>query len=282
MAGVGIPLALALLVLGGWFLGSVLAVAAALCTRELFRLAKIQGVDPFLWLGFCASPLLVLAAVWAPSLSAVAPWAMGICFGVFLLSSSLAVFRRWPGGRPMAATAATTAGVLYGGGCLSFGVLLRHLPDAGPGPWEATPWAGTILLAFPFAITWVGDSAAFFAGRRIGGRKLLPAVSPGKTVAGSIAGGVASVLVGAGMGWWLLAIHPRPLLSALLGAGIGLVLGAGAQVGDLAESVLKREAGVKDSGDLLPGHGGVLDRFDALLFNLPLGYALFRLVEWVP
>jgi phosphatidate cytidylyltransferase len=200
---------------------------------------------------------------------------------LFLLSASLAVFRRGAQDRPMAAVAVTTMGAIYGGGCLSFGVLLRHLPEAGWGVAAGTVRLGAILLAFPFAVTWVGDSAAFFAGRRFGRRKLLPAVSPGKTVVGSVASLVASALVGGAMGGWLLALHPRPGASVLMGVGMGLVLALGAQVGDLAESVLKREAGVKDSGTLLPGHGGVLDRFDALLFNLPLSYFMFRLAEWL-
>ncbi len=140
---------------------------------------------------------------------------------------------------------------------------------------------GPALVAFPIAVTWVGDSAAYFVGSLLGKRKLIPAVSPNKTVEGGVAGLVGSLLVGAVMGWRFLQLHPSPAFSVVLGAGIGLLLGVGAQLGDLAESATKREAGVKDSGRLLPGHGGFLDRFDALMFNLPLAYVLVQLAGWL-
>jgi phosphatidate cytidylyltransferase len=132
------------------------------------------------------------------------------------------------------------------------------------------------------AVTWVGDSAAYFGGRLLGKRKLLPAVSPGKTMVGGIAGLLGSVLVGLLGGWLFPVLHADPVASSLLGGGMGLFLGFGALVGDLAESVLKREAGVKDSAGILPGHGGFLDRLDALFFNFPLAYLLVVLIGLLP
>jgi phosphatidate cytidylyltransferase len=117
-------------------------------------------------------------------------------------------------------------------------------------------------------------------GTRFGRRKLIPPVSPGKTVVGGVAGLVGSVLVGVLAGWVFLDLHPRTGCPWSWGrdrAGAGVA----AQVGDLAESVTKREAGVKDSGNLLPGHGGVLDRFDGLIYNLPLAYLLIHLVGFL-
>jgi phosphatidate cytidylyltransferase len=133
--------------------------------------------------------------------------------------------------------------------------------------WQAAPrglaWALTVILA-----TWVGDSAAYLTGRAFGRRKLAPRLSPNKTIEGGLGGLIGSLVVGGlaflvfGLGaWWI-------------GAFVGFVIGVAGQVGDLVESFLKRQAGVKDSGTLIPGHGGILDRIDALLFAFPAGFML--------
>ena len=115
------------------------------------------------------------------------------------------------------------------------------------------------------AVTWSGETAAYFAGRRFGRRPLAPRVSPGKTVEGGVAQVIASVAV-ALAGAPLVPLLPREA------AAIGLLLGVVGQVGDLSESFLKRSAGAKDAGHLIPGHGGLLDRLDSLLFNVPALY----------
>ena len=194
------------------------------------------------------------------------------------MSGTAAIWYRWPDGRPLSSLSFTLAGVLYTGGALSFGVFLRHLPESPGGFFTDLPLQGPILLAFPLAVTWLGDTAAYFFGTLLGKRKLIPAVSPRKTVFGGVAGLATSTTVGALVGWLALGLHPETGISAFLGGGMGLLLGVAAQLGDLVESVLKREAGVKDSGSLFPGHGGILDRFDATIFTLPLTYALIRLV----
>jgi phosphatidate cytidylyltransferase len=135
------------------------------------------------------------------------------------------------------------------------------------GEWDPAPrglaWVLTVVLAI-----WVGDSVALFAGRRFGRLKLAPTISPNKSREGAFGGIIASMVVGAvsfqtfGLGdWWV---------GLVAGAAIGLA----GQIGDLAESVLKRQAGVKDSGSVVPGHGGILDRIDALLFALPAGFLM--------
>jgi len=281
VAAVGIPLALVLLYVGGWLLTAVIAVVALLATRELFALGEVQGIRPFSGVGMAGSLAMVLVAGATLSYSEAAPWQMAVILAVFLVSSALAVKLRWPDGRPLAAISLTLLGVVVGGGCFSFVVLLWYLPVTVTWVGSDLPYLGLLFVAFPFAVTWVGDSAAYFIGTRFGRRKLIPPVSPGKTVVGGVAGLVGSVLVGALAGWVFLDLHPRTDVSVVLGAGIGLVLGVAAQVGDLAESVTKREAGVKDSGNLLPGHGGVLDRFDGLIYNLPLAYLLIHLVGFL-
>jgi phosphatidate cytidylyltransferase len=160
-------------------------------------------------------------------------------------------------------------GVLYTGGLLSFGYVLREHPYA------VGDRAGTALLTFPLVLTWASDIGAYFVGRAVGGRKLIPSVSPAKTVSGAL-GGVAATVIGA----WLyvrFALAPVAMLTMTLPATIvfGIVISIAAQIGDLTESLLKREAGVKDSSRLIPGHGGLLDRLDSLLFVLPVAYLLF-------
>ena len=132
-------------------------------------------------------------------------------------------------------------------------------------------------MFFPLVITWVCDTAAMFAGKAIGGPKLWPAISPGKTWAGSDRGGRRRAGDGAAaqQRWcWSGSGVALPLRQGLIFAA---VLGVVGQVGDLAESLFKREVGVKDSSSLIPGHGGVLDRFDSLYFVLPVSAALYRL-----
>jgi phosphatidate cytidylyltransferase len=160
---------------------------------------------------------------------------------------------------------------------LSFGYTLRnHQYAVGGVQLGAIPIeAGGVVLGLPLVLTWATDIGAFFVGRTVGGRKLIPAVSPGKTLSGAIGGVVVSVLVS----WLYVAFVLRPTAQlALTTVGIivfGVVISIAAQVGDLVESLLKREAGVKDSGSLLPGHGGVLDRLDSLLFVLPTAQLLY-------
>jgi phosphatidate cytidylyltransferase len=139
-------------------------------------------------------------------------------------------------------------------------------------------WVGPALLTLPLALTWIGDTCAYFGGRAFGKRKLIPSVSPGKTVAGAVASVVGTVVAGAIYAQFVLHDWLGVPLSLVAGALTGLVVSPVAQIGDLAESLLKREAGVKDSGTLLPGHGGVLDRFDSLFFTIPVTYWVLALL----
>lgn len=160
--------------------------------------------------------------------------------------------------RPLAAAGAVLLGVVYVAGLLSHLLLLRGL-----GPRE-----GLILTLLAIVGTWLTDTGAFFVGRWLGGRRLVPALSPNKTVAGAIGGWVTGFVGLLAAAVFLAAI---PLgRAALLAAAVPLA----AQLGDLLESAMKREAGVKDTGTLLPGHGGVLDRFDSLMLVAPTVYYL--------
>lgn len=279
VAAVGIPLGIWVIYLGGWVLAGVLGLVAALCAREFYLLAAARGARPLDLPGVAVAAALVLAAGVRPTFAALAPWAFGLLLFLTLFSLSAVVWTRWPEGGPLSAVSSTVAGALYTGGALSFALLIRSLPEAAASGVAPTAWAGAALLIFPLLVTWIGDSCAYFAGTAWGRRKLIPQVSPGKTRVGGVAGLLGAMATGGVYAGLVLAGQPAYAVSALLGVGMGFVIGVAAQVGDLAESVLKREAGRKDSGEFLPGHGGALDRFDAVLFTVPLTYAMLVAAE---
>ncbi len=278
VAGVGIPFGVAVIYLGAWVLAALLSIVAALGAREAYLLAEGAGVRPLHMIGMAASALLVLSASWAETFSDWSTLAIIIVIVLTLAALVTAVFSRGIEEAPLGTVAITVFGAIYVGGTLSFAIHLRSFPGVADG---SMGWAGAIVVIFPLFITWIGDSVAYFAGRRWGRVKLVPKVSPGKTIAGAV-GGLLGTL-GASLLFAAILINPYSgaMLSWIAAAGIGMVVACIAQVGDLAESLLKREAGVKDSGSLLPGHGGVLDRFDSVLFALPVTYTLllFTLVR---
>lgn len=261
-----IPIVVACVWFGGAALVTMLSMASGIAAWEFYRLAEARGTRPMQGLGVTLSalvPVMVHArylGFWVPPVSVVA-----LLVPVLL---TVVMFARGVAGRPMEVTGATLTGVVYTGGMLSFAYALRYhefVTDAR---------GGLAFVLLPVLVTWLNDSGAYFAGIRWGRAKLMPTVSPGKTWAGAYGAVVASVLT-----TWALAVFVLPPMAHVtlrpLGIVIvGVVLSLAAQVGDLAESMFKREAGVKDSSQLLPGHGGMLDRVDSLLFTLPIGYVL--------
>lgn len=291
VAAVAIPLALGIVYEGGLGLALLVSVAAVLGTRELFDLAEKTGTRPLRGLGLTLAALAPLAT-WLLAASPAGP-VSGIFgtgsgamkalshFPLWLLSQwPLAaalipivvlcgvLWKRAATDRPLSAAAVTMLGPIYCGVLPSTLLVIRYA--AGPGE----SWGATWVVFFPLAITWLCDSFAMWGGMMFGGAKMAPTISPGKTRAGGIAGLLGGVLT---------AVIFVPLALTRTGHGfplpvaafMGLILAATAQVGDLAESLLKREAGVKDSGGLIPGHGGVLDRLDSLYFVLPVATLLF-------
>jgi phosphatidate cytidylyltransferase len=275
----GVPAVVALLYFGGWILSVPVALLAAQGASETYDLVEAGGTRPFRWLGMIVAGSFVLAAASHPTFTGMAPWVLGIAMALTVVTVVAAAVTRWPGGRPLGAVATTLFGALYGGFALAFVPLLHALP-ARMG-WQAagpSPWAGVMVVALPLATMWLGDGAAYFVGTAWGRAKLAPRLSPAKSWAGAYGGLAASGVAGAL--WFLIA---RPYLPGLpvagwwMAAGMGVVLGVVGQIGDLVESLLKREAGVKNSGNLFPGHGGVLDRTDSLVFALPTAYLLLTL-----
>jgi phosphatidate cytidylyltransferase len=258
-----------------------LAALAALGAGEVYRLAQTKGVRPFRWAGMTAAGAMVLAAVARPDYLALAPWALGLVAGLAVACLKLALVTRGPKGSPLGAVSVTVFGAVYAGLPVAFVVLLHAMPTRLDwGELRASPWMGLMVVALPLAATWIGDAAAYFAGSAWGRKKLFPSVSPGKSWVGAWAGTLGAAAAAAG---WFLVVHPFlpgvPFGNVGVAAGVGAVLGVAAILGDLVESLLKREAGVKDSGHIFPGHGGVLDRLDALVFTLPTAYMVLWVAE---
>lgn len=274
VAGVAVPAALAVVYVGGWALAAALGGLAFAGAMELYRLAEQSGMRPL------RGPGLALAALGPGAAFAATPYGLGLDARTMLLAGSaalllvlmFAVWQRAPGQRPLSSAATTVFGVCYASGLLSFLVMLRH-PVA-----PVTAWAGTWLVFLPLAVVWICDSMAMAGGSLIGGPKLARVVSPNKTWAGAIAGSSVSMIVAPVYGWLILervGIH----LAVWQLVAFGLAVSAAGQVGDLAESLFKREAGVKDSGTFFPGHGGVLDRLDSLYFAIPTAVILLSTFE---
>jgi phosphatidate cytidylyltransferase len=187
----------------------------------------------------------------------------------------------WKRRAPIRNVGATMLGVCYIGTLFPFLVMLRDLyvDDAlkAPPPWGD---AGAWLVLAVLLVIWAGDSAAYFGGRAWGKHKCAPSVSPNKTWEGVFCGLAASLAMGA-VAWGAVILFNMPAPARWgFGALFGLLVGAAGQGGDLVESAMTREMGVKDFGTLLPGHGGVLDRFDSLLFAAPTAYVL--IVHFLP
>ncbi len=265
----GVVLALGAIYLGGWVLAALLALCAALTARELFRMAARKGPRPLEALGMAGAAAIVLVAGLDPSAGLAFAGPAWTLILVAVVAATAAIWTRGVEGEPLVSVAVTVFGAGYAA-LLGFGLLLRHLPGVDD------PLHAAALLLAPVLLTWVSDSFAYFGGRALGRHKLIPKVSPGKTVEGALSAVVGTLVAGAAYSL-VLARWDTYVPGLVAGAVFGLVVSVAAQAGDLAESLWKRDVGVKDSGTLLPGHGGALDRFDSLLFTLPLGYAFFAL-----
>lgn len=263
-----IPVVAACVYFGGPFLTILLSIAAALGAWEYGRLAQAAGQRPLTWWLIILSALVPIA-LHALALGYRVP---GVALLAMLIPAMLtaALFTRGSEGKPIGSVATTLFGIFYCGGMLAFVYALRYHRFA------ITALAGSLLLALPVVLTWLNDSGAFFFGKRFGKKKLMPSVSPGKTWAGAW-GGLGTTVV---FTYVLVQFVLKPyagLSMTMFGMILfGIVMSIAAQVGDLVESMLKREAGVKDSSSLIPGHGGVLDRVDSLLFTVPIAYVLLE------
>jgi phosphatidate cytidylyltransferase len=273
-AVIAAPASVAIVYWGDWALAIVLSVLAALAAWEFFRMARETGALPLEAAGIALAALLPIAVhaqrlgLYTLSLTAI------VAMALVLFAST--IWLRGPTGKPVSSVSITAFGVLYAG-VFSYIYALRYHDYA------VGAAAGTALVFLPIFLTWTTDVGAYAFGRMFGRKKLIPSVSPGKTVEGAV-GGLGLTIV-------ICLLYVRFILMpyAQLGLTIqgavlfAIVVSVAAQTGDLAESLLKREAGVKDSSSILPGHGGILDRFDALLFVMPIAFLLLgRLLLPIP
>ena len=283
---IAIALALGMIILGGWYFTLGFSIIVYLGLLEYFQLVRAKGIEPAAKSTIVVSLLLLVTATLSPTLTdAVFPIAgTFICF-YLLFQPKMAT---------IADVASSILGLLYGGYLPSYWVRLRvGLTHASSLPLDATASASNLPLdgywpsswtdfsALPEALTatllgfgciWAADIGAYFFGKFFG-RTRLSIISPKKTVEGAIfgvAGSIAVAMVGA---WYL---HwPTWQVSGII---LGTLVGIASLLGDLTESMMKRDAGVKDSGQLIPGHGGMLDRTDSYVFTAPLVYYFVTLL----
>ena len=258
-----LPIVLWVVADGGWLYLAAVAVALALAATEWGLMFRRAGLRP-------ALPLLIAGVV----ALALERYIQGFSGAALLAALCLAAmtwhlvdFER---GAPRSGTdfSVTLAGIIYLGWIGSYLVSLRRMPD---GEW----W---FLLALP--CVWLGDSAAYFVGRAFGRHKLTPRLSPKKTWEGYLAGVAAAMLAGVTLGaLWRIGAGSASQVGPLSGLAVGVAIGVLTPLGDVGISMVKREIQVKDSGNLLPGHGGALDRLDSWLWAGVLGYYVAALLS---
>ena len=247
VAAVGLPVVLLVVYLGGWWVFGLAALATVVSLHEFWLLAR--PLAPLAPAGYIGAALALVGA----EMGGIG-WMVGGLFTTFALAFLLKAISEARAASTIAISG-TVMGAVWIGGGLAFLVLLRELPDHGR---LATI---TVLLA-----VWAGDTFAYFGGRLIGRHKLAPTTSPGKTWEGLAVGTLATVFVA------FVALYHQHFLTIGESIVLGFAIAIAAPLGDLFESLLKRDMDVKDTGTLLGGHGGMLDRIDALLFAAPAAY----------
>ena len=246
VAAVGLPVVLGLVYLGGWWVFGLALVAGLVALHEYWLLAR--PLAPLAPAGYVGAILALVGA----EVGGIG-WAFGGLMTTFVLAFVLKAISEARAASTIAISG-TVMGAVWVGGGMAFLVLVRELDHGRLA-------AITILLA-----VWAGDTFAYFGGRLIGRHKMAPTTSPGKTWEGLVIGIAATIFVA------FVALYHQHFLTIGHSIVLGVVIALAAPLGDLFESLLKRDMDVKDTGRLLGGHGGMLDRIDALLFAAPAAY----------
>lgn len=239
------------------FFGLV-AIAGMLAVGEFYRLHLGQERWPWWgWLGVAATGLLLTSTQW-PAFVADRT----VLLGIVMIALCLPLLSEKPLRDALTNGMVLVMGVLYVGLTLSYLLLIRGLPD------------GALLIFFVVLVSWAGDTGAYVVGKSVGRRALAPVISPKKTYEGLVGGLVLACLMALAARAWFL-----PGFSVVDCLVLGILLTTAGLMGDLAESAVKRSAGFKDSGALIPGHGGMLDRLDSLLFTGPAFYYYVKILN---
>jgi len=247
VAAILLPIVLGIVWLGDWWLFGLVVLGGLLALHELYAMAR--GLRPIVLGGYAGLILTLLGAQLGG-----ATWLLAGLLSTFV-AMLLVFFVSSARQNAVAGFGVTLLGVAWVGGGLAHFMLVRDIPGDGR------------LLVFTILLTvFADDTAAFFVGRTIGRHRLAPAISPGKSIEGFVGGTLAGVAVS------FFALYEQDFVSTGESLVLGLVIALAATLGDLFESAVKRDLGVKDSGSLLGGHGGVLDRVDSLLWAGPAAY----------
>jgi phosphatidate cytidylyltransferase len=255
-----VPFLLGVAYIGQPVYGAFICLACAYAAFELRTMLRAGRFSPVDVVLFGTAILLPLDAWLRPGPDVWSVASDGLVLLMLILIVGLvSLVLRPTSERALVDWAVSLGLALYLGGLMQFYMPLRALPTQIPGFW---------VIAL-LVLSWVCDSSAYFVGGAFGRRRLAPTISPNKSVEGALAGLAAAAIVATLLGF---AVQVSPLLMA----GYGLAIAAATIVGDLVESLIKRQTGVKDSGVLIPGHGGLLDRMDSLLFCAPIAVLYLR------
>ncbi|MCP4037920.1 MAG: phosphatidate cytidylyltransferase [bacterium] len=278
-----IPLVLYVTYLGGWAYLALVTAFIVLAQREFYGLIEQKGAEPFVGLGLGFGVAVALVAYWGNE------YHMTLLLTGSLLAFMIAQLRKAEITEALASISGTFFGVFYVAWLLSHAIVLRFFYDAAAASYEAfdlawlglVPASGAFFMTYAMVVSVACDAGAYFAGRAWGKRPLAPEISPNKSVEGAI-GGLLFALVCAVLCKGVYEFFAPDLSKAMswgMTLGFGLTLAIVGIVGDLVESLIKRDADVKDAGALLPGMGGVLDRIDSPLLAIPAMF--YMMMAWV-
>ncbi len=269
---VALPIALILLILGGVWFSLLILFLVLVGQSEFYRIVEIKGVTPMKITGYTLATFLVVVAHFSNEYYLNLFLTMAILF-IFIMQ----LYRR-DVKTAISTISSTIVSIVYVAWLISHAILLRNIGNELVGKYGIVvqkiadlitrpDYMGLAYVILVVATTFLADTAAYFVGKTWGRHKLAPVVSPKKTWEGAIAGVISSIIV-ALLTKYIMGIKMDALYIGIL----GLLLGIFGILGDLSESLLKRDVDIKDSGNIFPGHGGVLDRLDSLMFNVPITY----------